>query len=716
VKERNVQDISPLVLLVDDDPAMLLLEKGALEQAGFSVLEALGGMEALAAFRERCPDIILLDVMMPDFDGFCICEEIRKTEAGELVPIIMVTGLDDAESIERAYKVGATDFICKPINWGLLGHHVRYILRAHSAFKKLKESELALQISEERYALAARGANDGLWDWNINDGSIYLSERWKNLIGYNENEIGSSVDEWFKRVHPDDIQQLRHDINIHHINLDGASAHFRSEYRILHKDETYRWMLTRGVVVRNESGTACRMAGSQTDITESKRKEEKLLYDAFHDSLTNLPNRALFMNRAEHSLNLQKRDPSRIFAIFFIDLDRFKVVNDSLGHFIGDQLIIAVAERLLKLFRDTDAVAYIGETFARLGGDEFVVLLEGLKSSENAETVASRIQRNLETPFMIEGHEIFITVSIGIALSSLNYKNAEEILRDADTALYRAKKLGRDRYEIFNHEMHISALKEMHIEMDLRRAIERKEFVLHYQPIISLPDGKLQRLEALIRWSHPVHGIVSPMDFIPIAEETGLIYQIGEWVLETACRQVKQWQKDGLPLIRVAVNVSARQLRQKDFPATVARILHEAGLETQFLDLEITESIMMENPEEAITILSQLSDIGVHLSIDDFGTGYSSLSYMPRFPIDSIKIDKSFISKMHLDPAVLQVVVAIISLCEKMGKSVVAEGIETSVQRRLLEDLKCNHGQGNLFSSPLDETAIAALITKGSTL
>lgn len=479
---------------------------------------------------------------------------------------------------------------------------------------------------------------------------------------------------------------------------------------MLHKDGTYRWMLTRGVVVSNESGTVCRMAGSQTDITERRQKEEKLLYDAFHDLLTDLPNRALLMDRVEHALNLEKRDPDRIFAILFLDLDRFKVVNDSLGHAIGDQLLIAVSERLIELFRKSDTVAHIGETLARLGGDEFVVLLEGIKSVKNAETVASRIQRKLEAPFMIDGHEIFITVSIGIALSSLNYKNSEEILRDADTALYRAKELGKARYEIFNPGMHISALKAMQIEMDLRRAIERQEFVLHYQPIISLPDGKLQRLEALIRWSHPVHGMVNPMDFIPIAEETGLIHQIGAWVLKTACRQVKQWQKDGLPLIQVAVNVSSRQLRQKDFPATVARILQEAGLEAQFLDLEITESIMMENPEEASTVLSQLSDIGVHLSIDDFGTGYSSLSYMPRFPIDSIKIDKSFISKMNLDPAVLQVVVAIIALCEKMGKSVVAEGIETSAQRRLLEDLRCSHGQGYLFSTPLDETAIAALI------
>ena len=270
MKEENVEDTSPLVLIVDDDPAIRLLEKASLEAVGFSVWEASSGMQALAHFNERCPDAILLDVMMPDFDGFYVCEEIRKTAVGELVPIIMVTGLDDADSLDRTYEVGATDFICKPIHWGVLGHHVRYILRASTAFKKLKESEAALQISEERYALAARGANDGLWDWDIAEGSIFFSERWKTIIGYGEDEIYSSVNEWFSRVHPDDIGQLRHDISIH---LDRATSHFQSEYRMLHKDGTYRWMLTRGVAIRNESGTIYRMAGSQTDITERRRKD-----------------------------------------------------------------------------------------------------------------------------------------------------------------------------------------------------------------------------------------------------------------------------------------------------------------------------------------------------------------------------------------------------------------------------------------------------------
>ena len=707
MKEENVEDTSPLVLIVDDDPAIRLLEKASLEGVGFSVREASSGMQALAHFNERCPDAILLDVMMPDFDGFYVCEEIRKTAVGELVPIIMVTGLDDADSLDRAYEVGATDFICKPIHWGVLGHHVRYILRASTAFKKLKESEAALQISEERYALAARGANDGLWDWDIAEGSIFFSERWKTIIGYGEDEIYSSVNEWFSRVHPDDIGQLRHDISIH---LDRATSHFQSEYRMLHKDGTYRWMLTRGVAIRNESGTIYRMAGSQTDITERRRKEEKLLHDAFHDSLTNLPNRALLMDRLEHALRLQKRNPILIFAILFLDLDRFKVINDSLGHAIGDQLLVAVSARLMESFRKCDTVAHIGETFARLGGDEFVVMLEGIRSSEHAVNVATRIHRELDTPFIIEGHEIFITVSIGIALSSVNYERSEEILRDADTALYRAKELGKARHEIFNPGMHLNALKTMRIEMDLRRAIERQEFRLYYQPIVSLRDGRLHGVEALIRWVHPVHGIVSPMDFIPIAEENGLILPIGEWVLATACRQVKQWQDAGLPLLRVAVNVSARQLRQKHFPEIVSRLLQESRLEAQFLEIEITESMMMENPEEATTVLTQLSALGIRLSFDDFGTGYSSLSYLPRFPIDTIKIDRSFINKINLDPDTLQVVMAIVALCQKMGKNVVAEGIEMIDQRTLLEEMRCNHGQGYLFSKPLDETAIVEVI------
>ena len=713
VKDKNFQDTSPLVLIVDDDPAMRLLERASLEQAGFSVREAACGIEALIAFQERCPDAILLDVMMPDVDGFHVCREIRKSAAGELVPIIMVTGLDNADAIDHAFEVGATDFICKPINWGVLGHHVRYVLRASTAFKKLKESESALQVSEERYALAARGANDGLWDWNIAAGTIFFSVRWKKLIGYDEDEIHSSVNEWFSRVHPDDIKQLRHDISIH---LDRATSHFQSEYRMLHKDGAYRWMLTRGVAVRNENGTIGRMAGSQTDITERRRKEEKLQHDAFHDSLTNLPNRVLLMDRLEHALKLYKRNPALVFAVLFLDLDRFKVINDSLGHAIGDQLLVAVSARLVESFRKSDTVAHIGETFARLGGDEFVVLLEGIKHSNHAVNVATRIQGELDAPFMIEGHEIFITASIGIALSSLNYERSEEILRDADTALYRAKELGKARYALFDPGMHISALKTMQIEMDMRRAIERHEFCLHYQPIVSLQDGKLQVVEALIRWLHPVHGMISPMDFIPIAEENGLIVQIGEWVIATACRQVKKWQDAGQHSLRVAVNVSARQLRQRHFPATVAALLKETGLEARSLEIEVTESMMMENPEEATIVLNQLSALGLRLSFDDFGTGYSSLAYLPRFPIDTIKIDRSFIKKINLDPDTLHVVMAIVALCQKMGKKVVAEGIETMDQLRLLEEMGCNNGQGYLFSKPLDEAAIVEMIKSGGSV
>ncbi|MBD2000050.1 EAL domain-containing protein [Leptolyngbya sp. FACHB-541] len=577
-----------------------------------------------------------------------------------------------------------------------------------------KQSEAALRESEERYALAVRGANDGIWDWNLKTSEIYFSPRWKSMLGYLDEEITNQLDEWFERVHPEDLDWVKVKIAAH---LDGLTPHFENEHRMLHRDGTYRWMLSRGLAVRDAKGKATRIAGSQTDITTHKQAEEQLLHDAFYDALTGLPNRALLTDRLKQVVQMAKRDSSYQFAVLFIDVDRFKVINDSLGHMLGDELLMAIAQRLCDCLRPTDTVA-------RLGGDEFVILLEDINDVNSVTTIADRVQQELTLPFSLNGHEVFTSASIGIALSETGYELPEDLLRDADTAMYRAKAQGRARYEIFNTGMHVRALALLHLETDLRRAIaadqltgDRQEFQLYYQPIVSLKTRCVVGFEALLRWQHPTRGFISPVEFIPIAEETGLIIPIGDWVLREACRQMQIWHAEfpmKLPL-SLSVNLSSKQFTPR-LIRQIERVLQDTHLDTRSLRLEITESALMENLESAADLLAQVRSLGIQLSMDDFGTGYSSLSYLHRFPIDTLKIDRSFIKKVDADGEQLAIVRTIITLAWNLGMDVVAEGVETLKQLAQLRSLKCEYGQGYLFSKPLDSQAAQRVIAAQSQL
>jgi diguanylate cyclase (GGDEF)-like protein/PAS domain S-box-containing protein len=444
------------------------------------------------------------------------------------------------------------------------------------------------------------------------------------------------------------------------------------------------------------------------DVTQRKRAEDQLLHNAFHDSLTGLPNRALFLDRLERLIKHVHRHPEYTFAVLFLDLDRFKVVNDSLGHGVGDDLLIAIGHRLEACLREGDSVA-------RLGGDEFAILLDDVKDVNEATRVADRIERELTAPFFLRGHEVFTSTSIGIALSSLSYSKPGDLLRDADTAMYRAKSGGRGRYEVFDRAMHLEAVEQLKIETDLRRAAERNELLLHYQPIISLDSGKLVGFESLVRWQHPRHGLLQPADFIPLAEETGMIVPVGWWVLREACTQMKKWL-EAYPLHRdltVSVNLSSRQFTQPDLVEQIDLILQETGCPASALKLEITESVIMHDAPQAASMLHALKARGIGLCIDDFGTGYSSLSYLNSFPIDTLKIDRSFVAQVDEDGSSIELIETIVALSRILGMSAVAEGVETPEQLELVRRLGSQYAQGFYFAVPLEVAAAETMLRTG---
>lgn len=571
--------------------------------------------------------------------------------------------------------------------------------------EKLNQHRVALQEIRERYALVVQGANDGIWEWNLKTDEVYFSNRWKSMLGYEENDLENHLDEWFSRIHPNDRKWVEVKISEH---LEGLTSHLESEYRMRHQDGTYRWMLSRGVGIRDENGCAIRMAGSQTDINEQKQAEEKLLHDAFHDVLTGLPNRALLMEHLQHAIQLAKRNENYLFAVLFLDIDRFKAINDSLGFEIGDRLLMAIAQRLTCTLHSSD-------TIARLGGDEFAVLLENMKDIQFAAAIAEKIQQQLARPFILDDHEVFTNVSIGIALSANGYERAEDLLRDADTAMYQAKAQGTGHYKIFQHSMHSLVVARLQLENDLRHALDRQELELYYQPIVSLRALKIKGFEVLIRWRHPDRGIISPSKFIPVAEETGLIVPIGWWILKQACHQLRKWHQQ-FPLrspLTISVNLSAKQFSTQ-MVEQINQILQETQMESRYLKLEITESLLLENAPFTTTMLKKLKKLGVQISLDDFGTGYSSLSYLHQFPIDILKIDRSFINKIDTDIEQLAIVRAIVSLAWNLSLEVIAEGVETAKHLAQLRALKCRYGQGYLFSQPTNSAVATQLLAAGT--
>ena len=694
----------PRALVVDDDVMMRLLIRRALEREGFEIEEADDGLKALETFARTGADIVLLDVLMPNLDGYGTCERLRQRPNGAQVPVLMLTGLDDLESINRAYEVGATDFISKPINWGVLGHRLRYMLRSAEALADLVKSR-------ESLANAQRIAQLGSWEWNVSNGEVFWSEESYRVLGYAVGEVAPSIDAFLERVHPDEREAANEALE----RLLSECTEADISQRVMSPAGGERYVHVHGVATPGADGKAIHVSATIQDITERKRAELQIRYLAYYDSLTTLPNRQFFMERLAQALQQAKRH-SRLLGVLSIDVDQFKRINDTLGHSVGDQLLIAIAERVNECVRDHDTVSRIGvepfETLARLGGDEFSILLAEIARFQDAAKVAHRILEVFSSPFKLGIQEVFVTCSIGLSVFPADGEDAEALLKNADTAMHFAKEQGRNNYQFYGKEMNATALQRLSLEAQLRRGIERGEMVLYYQPKVDTQTCKIVGAEALIRWRHPEMGLVPPVQFIPLAEETGLVVPMGEWVLRTACAQAQAWQDAGYGALHIAVNIAGLHFRQSSLMRSISEALQNSGLDAARLEIEVTESMIMHDIDATLATLQHLKDMGLQLAIDDFGTGYSSLSYLKRFPIDVLKIDRSFIRDLPGDSEDAAITRAIIAMAHSLKLKVVAEGVEKEDQLVFLRQLRCDMTQGYLISPPVPAQDFLAILDR----
>jgi diguanylate cyclase (GGDEF)-like protein/PAS domain S-box-containing protein len=680
------------LLVVDDDAYNRDLLSRRLIRRGYDVACAADGREALTLIEQEHFDLVLLDNMMPGLSGLDLLRLLRATYTETDLPVIMVTAQSESDNIVQALKAGANDYVIKPVDFPVAAARIQSELTRRTA-------AVALRESEERYALAARGANDGLWDWDVRSGKVYYSERWKSMLGFASGELSDSPEEWLSRVCPADRERVRGSIQHH---LESTQTEWQSDYRIAHRDGSLRWMRSRAISSRDKSGQVIRFTGSQSDVTHAMTI----------DALTGLGNRAYLVEGIERALAAPSGPR---YALLFLDLDGFKLVNDSLGHMTGDRLLAGIAQRLQQAVAEYSVEQPAIRVYAsRLGGDEFALLMTSRQPFDPA-TLADRILYVISERFQFEGRDVFTGVSIGIAIGNPAYHSAEEILRDADTALYRAKTRGRGRVEIFDPSMRANAMARMEMETGLRHALERNELRVYYQPKVDLRSGALIGFEALARWMHPQRGMISPGEFIPVAEETGLIVPIGLWALEEGCRQMCRWieREPRAAELALSVNLSLRQFSQPDLCECINRVLQQTGFPAERLCLEITESVLAEDMEGARATLDRLKAAGIGLKLDDFGTGYSSLSYLCRLPFDSLKIDRSFVMRMNDSQETAGIIRTIVNLAHDLHLDIIAEGIETRDQMLKLQELGCQYGQGFYFGRPVSpEDVSEQLISK----
>lgn len=679
-----------LALVVDDSAVERLLIRQVLEQAGYKTEECSNGREALAAVRRLSPDIVFLDVLMPEMDGFEACSAIRRLRGRQGLPIIMVTGADDIESISHAYDAGATDFMVKPIHWPLLPHRVRYILRASEALREVVQSRASL-------AEAQRIAKLGSWQCNLDDNTVRCSGETYRIFGVKDGTIPIDHSLMLDRVHPEDRLTVRAAIN----QVIAENRGLDLDFRTLLPDGSVRMIIGRAQITADSDEHPHCLQMTFQDVTERHDREAKLNHLAHHDALTNLPNRTLLYDRLSNALARAARDGSLV-AVHCLDLDHFKQVNDTFGHPIGDQLLQAAVKRLLDAVRETDTVA-------RVGGDEFTIVQVGLGRPEHAEVVANRIIEGLSTAFEIEGRQIQLGGSIGTTLYPTDAGDPDQLLTNADTALYRAKEEGRNCSRFFVAEMDDVVRTRKKLLKDLQQGLKSDQFEVHYQPLVKATNGEIVGAEALLRMRHPDRDLLLPQDFIPLSEETGLIVPLGKWALQTACTQAASWLSEGVE-IRLAVNLSPVQFRHEDLEETVRSALKASKLPPSQLELDITEDTLIHAPTDAYDVLTNLKELGVHIAIDDFGVGYSSLNHLKLFPFDRIKIDRSVIKQLEDSEDAAEMVKAILSLGRSLGMSTTAEGVETEAQIKFLAKERCDEMQGHYFSRALEAARLSELL------
>jgi predicted signal transduction protein with EAL and GGDEF domain/FixJ family two-component response regulator len=710
-----------VVLVADDDPVMRLLMVEMLDSVGLDAIEAEDGAQAVQLARERSPDLILMDVEMPHMDGFAACRAIRDAANGASVPIVMVTGGDDLEAVTNAYEAGATDFVSKPINWPILGHRVLYVLRASDAIVRLRIAD-----AQNRAVLAAipdtffRMSREGIYlDYEPGRDHPGRASRGQHAHGYlHAYPVDDCVGKHVAEVLPPEIAERM----LEQVELALRVQQVRSvEYELIRFGEAQHFE------ARLVATGSAEVLGLVRDISERKRAEEQIRRLAYCDSLTGIPNRQAFLEMLERELQRSKIGNKK-FAVLFMDLDAFKRINDTLGHNVGDQLLQQVSERLRETIRPSDLLSRAelvtraaplnstgtneGTNLARLGGDEFTILIPDLERVEHALNVAHRVKDAMRRPFLIEGHEIFVTASIGISLFPEDGDDCTSLLKFADTAMYHAKTCGKNNAKLYSSSLTMQIMSHVKLEVGLRRALQNDELYLLYQPQLDVRSNEIVGVEALVRWRHAERGIVSPTEFIPLAEETGLIVPIGEWVLRTACFQARQWQKLMRRPVRMAVNLSAKQFKDENLSQIVLSALQDTGLDPRLLELELTEGTLMDDAKATLSTLEQLRGIGVHLSIDDFGTGYSSMNYLKRFDVRALKIDRSFISGLPQDSENAAITRAIIAMAHGLKMVVVAEGVETGEQLGMLEEYGCDLVQGFYLGRPAPAETVSGMLQK----
>ncbi|NOT83870.1 MAG: EAL domain-containing protein [Methylococcaceae bacterium] len=692
---KNSEVTLPLVLIIDDDPTVHLWAKRHLSIAGFRLVSALNGEEGIAIFQTCCPDVVLIDVEMPGKDGFTTCSEIRRLPNGKNIPILMVTGTEDAERVALSFEAGATDFVVKPINWKVLMHRLEYMIKASGILHQLEQSQ-------SRLSKAQKMAKLGNWEMSIADYKLHWSDEIYAIFEQNPDSFSAHFNAFLDLVHDNDKLLV---IEAFEKALRNKTP-LTFDYRLNIGSVDDRYVEQQIEMIFNAQNQLTGLTGTIQDISERKVHEQQVRHLAYYDEITSLPNRACFLNLLAKALELAKRN-QRLFAVLFMDLDGFKAINDSFGHQVGDLLLQEVAAKISEGLRRSDIASrysldqHSSIDVARLGGDEFTILLNELTQPEDAAIVAANIQKWLGEITAIDENQIVIAASIGIAIYPQDGNDCEELLKNADIAMYHAKKAGKGHSQFFHEDMNLKVKKRQKIESCMQQALSNNELRLYYQPVVNAATGMIIGAEALMRWESAQLGFLPPMDFIPLAEENGFIIKFGEWAIREACRQHKQWQKQGMGYLTIAVNLSSSQFNQANFIPMVQAILDEYAVDPGFLVFELTETILMADTQKVVDALWKLKEMGIKLSVDDFGVGYSSLSYLKKFPLDTLKIDRSFVKDIPGNLDDVAIVKAILMLANTLSLHTVAEGVENEQQREFLVNNNCDAIQGFLFAKPM---------------